>query len=65
VAPDSAESPCDGAPSAPPAPFRLALWSDGTLEIYRGDKGLIFSSDETQAIVRYLDRLAVQGATQS
>lgn len=46
-----------------PAPMRVALWSDGTLQIERGpDDVVLLTADETKALVRYLDRLATQEA---
>lgn len=41
-----------------PQRLRLALWSDGTLEIHRGTTPVVFTPDETRAIVRYLERMA-------
>lgn len=46
------------------AGMRIALWSDGTLQIERSTVGgaaalVLLSADETRALVRYLERLAV------
>lgn len=46
-------------PSPPDGPLRVALWSDGVLQIMRGDSLVAkLDPEETRAIVRYLDRLA-------
>jgi hypothetical protein len=65
VAPDSAESPCDGAQtqitqtSLGDGPLRVALWSDGRLEIqFPFGQGVVFTPDHTRQLVDYLDRLA-------
>lgn len=39
-------------------PLRLALWSDGTLNIERGAERMAFTVDEVRHIVAYLERLA-------
>ncbi len=44
--------------SSVPRPLRVALWSDGQLQIQRGDFELILlAPDETRELVRYLERL--------
>ena len=40
--------------------LRIALWSDGTLNVHRGREQIAFSRAETEQIVRYLDRLCVE-----
>lgn len=51
--------------AAGPAGIRIALWSDGTLQIERPDAVggaaalVLFSADETRALVRYLDRTLI------
>lgn len=41
------------------AGMRIALWSDGTLEIHRsGGRPVVFEADETAQLVHYLDRIA-------
>lgn len=48
--------------AAGPAGMRIALWSDGVLQIERSNtvggaaEVVLFSADETRALVRYLDR---------
>lgn len=46
-------------PEAVPAPLRIALWSDGRLEIWRRhvDEPVVFKADETRELCRYLDRI--------
>ncbi len=44
-----------------PAPkgMRIALWSDGQMQIQRNaDEMILFSVEETRLLVRYLERLA-------
>ena len=58
------------APAAPPATsikddLRIALWSDGTLQIQRNTVGgaadlVLFSRAETQQIVAYLDKVLLE-----
>jgi len=45
-------------PAAPPKGMRVALWSDGTLQIQRsvGDV-IVLTVDETRLLVKYLERL--------
>jgi hypothetical protein len=44
--------------SAPaPTALRIALWSDGTLEMHRGAERMTLQADETRALVAYLERL--------
>lgn len=46
--------------AAGPAGIRIALWSDGTLQIQRAATDLVvFSADETRVLVRYLDHIVV------
>ena len=66
VAPDSAESPCDGAHKhvdevrIVAGPLRVALWSDGQLEIRcSAGAAIIFPPDHTRQLVDYLDRLVL------
>jgi hypothetical protein len=66
VAPEPAETPCDGAHKhfdevrIVAGPLRLALWSDGQLEIRcSGGAAIIFPPDHTRQLVAYLDRLAL------
>lgn len=43
----------------PPSGLRIALWSDGTLQVQRdADDLVLFTSDETRQLVRYLERIA-------
>ena len=65
VAPERAESPCDGAQmrvtrtALGAGPLRVALWSDGRLEIRcSGGGAVVFPPDQTRQLVEYLDRLA-------
>lgn len=46
------------AAAAAPAGLRFALWSDGKLEIWRGDDEIVLMSQaETQQLMHYLDRM--------
>lgn len=53
------------AAAAPAGGLRIALWSDGELQIMRGPgkdgvvEMLFFSAEETRQLVHYLDRMAV------
>lgn len=50
----------DEEPDEEPEPFVCALWSDGQLQMQRGDSELILLSvDETRLLVHYLERMAV------
>ena len=47
--------------TAPAAALRISLWSDGVLQIQRGadlDDVVLFTADETRALVKYLERMA-------
>lgn len=51
-------------PAAAAPGLRIALWSDGVLQIERDTVGgaadlVLFSADETRQLVRYLERLAI------
>jgi hypothetical protein len=50
------------AAAAPPGEaFRVALWSDGTLEIRRSGSHLVrFTRDESRSIVAYLDSISLE-----
>lgn len=49
------------APATPDLGLRIALWSDGTLQIQRDAADLVLlTAAETRALVRYLERLAVE-----
>lgn len=58
-------SECGAKPAAAAAPaadlpLRIALWSDGSLELRRGSSLMtLLLPEETRALVRYLERLAV------
>lgn len=59
--PEPALSQC-ASTRKPPAlqSLRVALWSDGTLELNRGpDDVVLLTVDETRQLVAYLDRMAV------
>jgi hypothetical protein len=56
--------------SAEPAPaaascLRIALWSDGTLQIQRAAGNLTLSRDETRQLVAYLDSIALDGVRET
>ena len=58
------DAPIAAAPAKKPeaAPLRIALWSDGVLQIQRGDDlddVVLFTADETRALVKYLEQMAV------
>lgn len=49
-------------PKPGPAKLRVALWSDGQLQIQRGDFELILlAADETRQLVHYLERMGGGG----
>jgi hypothetical protein len=64
-APESHAGACiargqQGQTSLPASPMRIALWSDGTLQIERaGAAALVLSRPETLALVQYLDSIAL------
>ena len=52
---------------APAPEFRVALWSDGTLQIERQAVGgaldlVLLCADEVRALVKYLERMAVEAS---
>lgn len=58
VSASSAAAPAPADDNREPEPFICALWSDGRLQLHRGDAELaLLSADETRALLRYLDRI--------
>lgn len=55
----SAQSFIDELAQAAPK-LRIALWSDGALQIQRGSSELVLDQDETRRLLDYLDRLRPQ-----
>jgi len=52
----------EAAPAVPPKGMRVALWSDGSLQIQRACGDLIaLTTEETRHLVRYLERMAESG----